>query len=415
MRLTAAFATMVAAAIFAQPALADVMMVPVGGGNPKPVPMHPVDPKDSPEEIAKDAARDLRDDRFYNKPGATRAQFDADWQECRLIARGSRTPAGMVPLYYNPAVTSPLAAGVGGALGGLIAGAIAEGEQRRQNRKSCLLIRGWRQVEVPHDTAARVAAMSDADRNAYFNQVVGAEKVEGEITERTKFSLAPEALGNLDGPLSGPSTLFFGKKVDTAAPVELKADEAAVVFAFRRPEKQSAGRAGRIAFARYDSKAADLIYQPKDAKKTGDETTYNREIVSGDRKAGLELHLLKLTPGDYVITGLGVGMPLTNTNCFGAPTFHVAAGEILYLGDFIPVWGGIGSDGKKLYGMGYASRIEDSRRLLASTQPQLAAALKLATLFNGATYACSAVMMDRWDVAGAQTVQPPATQTSAGN
>ena len=42
---------------------------------------------DTPEEIAKDAARDLKDNRFYNKPGATRAQYDADWQECRLIAR----------------------------------------------------------------------------------------------------------------------------------------------------------------------------------------------------------------------------------------------------------------------------------------------------------------------------------------
>jgi len=28
---------------------------------------------DTPEEIAKDAARDLKDNRFYNKPGATRA------------------------------------------------------------------------------------------------------------------------------------------------------------------------------------------------------------------------------------------------------------------------------------------------------------------------------------------------------
>ena len=41
---------------------------------------------DTPEEIAKDAARDLKDNRFYNKPGATRAQYDVDWQECRSLA-----------------------------------------------------------------------------------------------------------------------------------------------------------------------------------------------------------------------------------------------------------------------------------------------------------------------------------------
>ncbi|WP_303783449.1 hypothetical protein [Sandarakinorhabdus limnophila] len=47
---------------------------------------------DSPEEIAKDSARDLKDSRYYNKPGATRADYDKDWQKCRLIARSSRTP-----------------------------------------------------------------------------------------------------------------------------------------------------------------------------------------------------------------------------------------------------------------------------------------------------------------------------------
>ena len=83
---------------------------------------------DTPEEIAKDAARDLKDNRFYNKPGATRAQYDSDWQECRLIARGSRLANGTIPTYnpaiYNPSI-SPLAAGAGGLIGGMIASAIA--------------------------------------------------------------------------------------------------------------------------------------------------------------------------------------------------------------------------------------------------------------------------------------------------
>lgn len=33
---------------------------------------------DTPEEIAKDSARDLKDSRYYNKPGATRADYDKD-------------------------------------------------------------------------------------------------------------------------------------------------------------------------------------------------------------------------------------------------------------------------------------------------------------------------------------------------
>lgn len=412
MRSTIAAASLLAAILLAQPASADVLMVPVGGTKPKPVPMHP-DTKDSPEEVAKDAARDLRDNQFYNKPGATRAQYDADWQECRLIARGSATPAGSVPLYYNPAVTSPIAAGVGGALGGLIGAAIAEGAQRRANRRGCLLIRGWRLVKVPNDVAARVSAMSDADRNAYFNTIVGAEKVQGEITERKSFSLPPDAVGDLSGAVAGPDALFFGKKVDTLSPVQLAANEGAVVLGIRRPNTASAGKAVSLDLARYDRKANDLIYQPRDWKKTGDTTSYIRAVVSGNRKAGLEVQVAKLTAGDYVITGAAVGALIGSTNCFGAPTFHVEPGEVLYLGDFIPVWGATGADGKKLSGLGYASRIEDSRRLLSGAQPALAAALKPARIQNGATYACSAVTMDRWDIAGAEMIAPPSAEAPA--
>lgn len=110
------FAVAVVAAMpFELVAAQAVMNVPVGGTTPPPVAQTPpADPEDTPEEIAKDAARDLKDSRFYNKPGATRAQYDADWQTCRLIARGSRTPSGTVPYFYNPAVISPLAAGSAG-------------------------------------------------------------------------------------------------------------------------------------------------------------------------------------------------------------------------------------------------------------------------------------------------------------
>ena len=414
MRTLTVTASLLAAMLATQAAAADVLMVPVGGTNPKPVPMHPTDPKDSPQEIAKDAQRDLKDNRFYNKPGATRAQYDADWQECRLIARGSRTPAGTVPLYYNPAVTSPLAAGVGGAIGGIFASMIAEGEQRRANRRSCLLIRGWRLVEIPSELTAKVNAMSDTDKNAYFNQIIGAQTVEGKITERKSFSIPAEALSNVDGGLSGPETVFLGAKADPSIPLTFAAGETAVVLAYRRPGQPNAGRFLQMGLSRYDPQARDLVYQPRDWKKKGDKTTYEVEVPSGDRKAGLEVQVIKLTPGDYVISAVSWIRQVMSTNCFGAPTFHVAAGEVLYLGDFVPVWNAVGTDGKKISGTGYVSRIEDARRVLAAKQPALAAALKPAAWRNHATYACAAVSMDRWDLPGMPEVeQGPAAQPAA--
>jgi hypothetical protein len=134
---------------------------------------------DTPEEIAQDASRDLKDSRFYNKPGATRAEYDAAWQECRLIARGSRTPTGTAVVLYNPAVISPIVAGAAGGLSGFIGAKIAEGMQRRANRMSCLMIHGWRRVEVDDAERTRVAAMTDVQLDAHFATLVGAVEVNG--------------------------------------------------------------------------------------------------------------------------------------------------------------------------------------------------------------------------------------------
>jgi len=148
---------------------------------------------DSPEEIAKDSARDLKDSRYYNKPGVTRADYDKDWQECRLIARGSRTPGGSPVVVYNPAIISPAAAAAGGLLGGLIAGAIADGETRRANRRSCLMYRGWRVVEVTDAQEKLFLTMPDPEREAWFNRMLGSDNPEGKSVVRwnNDFAVAP--------------------------------------------------------------------------------------------------------------------------------------------------------------------------------------------------------------------------------
>jgi hypothetical protein len=407
MRLGLIATTLLATTLPIEAAMAQATApAPAGSGAPAAA-QAPVS-DDSAEDIAKDAARDLKDSRFYNKPGATRAQYDADWQTCRLIARGSRTPSGTVPYYYNPAVISPIAAGVGAGLGGLFANLIAQGQQRRDNRRSCLLIKGWRLVEVPNATAARVAAMTDAQRSDYFNTIVGAATVEGEITERTSFTLPTDSYLRLDAPLAGPGTLWMGKKVDPAAPFALAPGEAAVVLGFRRPDEGSAGRSGTLSIARYDVTGRDLVYRPKDWKKKGDKTTYDLSVGSKDRKVPYEVQVLRITPGDYVLMGTAVGkLPVTTSYCFGAPTFHVGEGEVLYLGDFVPYLDARMSTGAKLNAIAWTAHLEDARQTLASRQASLAGMLKPVTLRNRATYACSAITMDRWDLPGFDALADP--------
>lgn len=369
--------------------------------------------EDTPEEIAKDASRDLKDNRFYNKPGAARADYDRDWQECRLIARGSRTPAGTVTFYnpslYNPAI-SPMAGAIGGGIGAAIGAAIIEGQQRRANRRSCLMIRGWRVVELPADETARVAALADADKDAYFNRIVGAADVTGEITSVTSF----ERKTVTPVPAAGAAQFFAGKKIDPKAPITIGDDEAAVVVAFRR-SAESGNQHGIMSFKRFDADKGDLVFQPRDWKKKGDKTVYSTDVTSADKTSPYELHIVRLTPGSYVIDFDGLGkMNLGTTYCFGAPMFTVKAGEIAYLTDILPV-NMKTPDGKRVIEMGLVRDAAAARAGLATFQPALAERLSEAPIKNRATYSCFGTSMTRSDYPGIADVWTAAPAKAEGD
>lgn len=367
------------------------------------------EPADDPGEVAEDAARDLTPSRFYNRPGATRADYDQAWQQCRLIARGSRTPTGTIPVVYNPAVISPVAAGAGGLLGGLIAGAIVQGKQRRANRQSCLLIRGWRLVEPDAAAAARVLAMPEAARIAYLDGQIGATDVAGKVTERTGFLRPVDPSWRIDTPPTLPGTVFLGRKVDAAAPFVLAPGEAAVVVAFRRSDAASAGCSAQMQLLRYDVGQRDALYRPRDWKAKGDRTIYDLTITSGDRKSPYEVQVLRVTPGDYVLNAMAVAnLPMTGTNCFGAPMVHVEPGQVAYLGDFVPYVNARHADGKRFDGLVFAGQGGPAAATLASRQPALAAALTPARWQNRATYGCAGIDMDRYDLPGMSDLPPVA-------
>lgn len=368
--------------------------------------------KDSPEEIAKDAARDLKDNRFYNKPGATRAQYDADWQNCRLIARGSMLANGGTT-YYNPALynpsISPLAAGIGGGIGGAIAAAIAEGAQRRENRKRCLMIKGWRMVRLPDAKSALIAKMGDDEKQAYFNQIVGAQTVEGEVEKRDRFSPPADAALAVGPELTGPATLFINKDPAKAVLPPLEPGQGAIVMAYRRNHPAAANRFGLVQLFRYDQAKGDLQYQPRDWKKKADKTTYVVSIPAGDRHAEYELRIIPVTAGDYVLGGwsIGANVPPQASNCFGAPMITVEAGQFAYLGDATPIIGAQLANGDKMTAMIFSRYFAVARDALGKLRPDLATKLVEVPIKNRATYSCAAVTMDRFDWPGAPDLAPP--------
>ncbi len=361
-------------------------------------------PDDSAEEIAEDAARDLKDSRFYNRPGATRADYDRDWQECRLIARGSRTPAGTVPVFYNPALISPVAAGVAGGVGGFIGAAIAEGIQRRANRRSCLLVRGWRLVEADDATKAKVAAMSDAERDAHFATIVGASEVRGDVETFTNAFAAPRLGKGLDpaARVSAATGVTAGKKVDLAS-LRLRPGEGAILVGFRRPDSYSLGKSASASFARYDAEKSDLHYPPRDWKKRGDITTYAVQARSIDKKLGLELHVIPVTAGRYVLNSAQAGPynpQVSNTFCLGGPSFEVKEGEAVYFGDLTPYMSAPAEAGGSVFAVAYSRDSEGARGLVAG-QPALASAFREAAIQNDATWGCIGQAMTAYRVPGA--------------
>ncbi|MGL4542993.1 MAG: hypothetical protein ACRCUI_10835 [Polymorphobacter sp.] len=152
----------------------------------------------NPQDIAKESAKDLQPGQYYNKPGASRADYDHDWHACRMVARGSDAPGGdQSALIAQQTAMYGLAGGIGGAIGAAIGSAVAEAAQRRVNRRTCLLINGWRIVEVDAETRAKLEAMSEQQRYMQFETAVGDPEPRGRIIRwRNSFAaprLAPEA------------------------------------------------------------------------------------------------------------------------------------------------------------------------------------------------------------------------------
>jgi hypothetical protein len=133
----------------------------------------PVD--DSVDHARRMAGSDRNKERYFNRPGATEAEYQQEWTGCRQIARRLASPNA------NPALMSAAFA-QGGMVGGLLVSgldaAFSQLRARRDIRRHCLVARGWRMVEPDDAGQARIAALSRQDREAYFARMLGATEVE---------------------------------------------------------------------------------------------------------------------------------------------------------------------------------------------------------------------------------------------
>ena len=206
--------------------------------------------------------------------------------------------------------------------------------------------------------------------------------------------------------LAAPASaqLRVTKRADLALPVKLEPGQGAILVGFRRPDAHSLGKSAAVSFARYKPADGDLEYQPRDWKKKGDKTTYSVLARSLDKKAGLELHILPVTAGRYVMSSAQAGPynpAQVTTFCLGAPSFEVKEGEVVYFGELTPYMAVPGAEGKKLLAVPYSRDADGARALLAAKVPALADAFKSAAVENDATWGCIGQTMTAYRVPGA--------------
>jgi hypothetical protein len=240
--------------------------------------------------------------------------------------------------------------------------------------------------------AQRVAALSDAGFTAWAAREIGSAQPAGTVEPSGAAALPESPLIDPAGTLRGaPSVRVAGGSARALTP---GADEGVLVVAFRRPDRGSAGKPAAIALRRYDLARADL------ASADGEPVT----IAAADRRAGHELHVVRLPAGHYVIDGTSVdGEPPAESNCFGAPLLEVAAGQVVYAGDWVPYHEvGLGKGKVLPDALVLVARLDEARAALRTAHPELAEALQPMAVANGARYACldPDVVLDRWSLAG---------------
>lgn len=130
---------------------------------------------DSRDQQRRMASSDRDDTRFFNRPGATRADYDTQWRTCQQIGRRLASPRNG---------GGPMQAGFthGGLVGGMLAGgldaAFSQRRARHDIRRQCLVASGYRLV-LPDEAGRRlIAAMPRDARDAWLDRMLAAEQVE---------------------------------------------------------------------------------------------------------------------------------------------------------------------------------------------------------------------------------------------
>lgn len=366
---------------------------------------------------------------FFNKPGASVADHTA-----ALIACSDATE-----YLVQPDASAGAGAG-GGIFGALVAGivkGVMQGIEARQgftaNMENCMTAHGWRVAVLPEAEGKAVADLPDQNARLeklalligadapgtivrqYGNELANGPFVVASAGNIDKVSLSLQAVTypekEKDAKKTAAGKFLYGTlNKDTKAILPAKlgaiaADRAIIVVRITGPKV--AVDASRINFARYDG--AGLV-------STGYGAPTTRVVVD---KTSTEDFVFAVPAGEWALAGFGIGFgPVWfASTCFGAPSFALAPGEVVYAGAFE-----LGKGGYRL------SRDVDAGRTILASAPALAERVKAAAWENGRTFSCAGAFGYAYEIEdapyrqdyalgsrAAKTIAPPALNVVASS
>jgi hypothetical protein len=336
---------------------------------------------------------------YFNKPGADLDAQNSDLKYCGAIAVLGIQPRELMP-------------SAGGILGAIISSAITSMEVKRghhANIENCMIVRGWRVVQVPDDEGEKLSKLDQASLSEQLKAWVGSEPPHGQVVrawdndltkgQTLKFreagpvvhrSFGEVALAqDFDAPASrpapGPQPPKSARQphsinADHIAGVTLGPDEALLIIRVRHPgmskglgvELERLGPDPITPAWYIDQKPFDLAMAKGLLFAKGDGEDYAYVVPAGTWR------LTSFLSSYYAIN-----------LCFGAPAFIANPGDVIYAGAFDLAADDIGPD-----------MTLDPAKVFLARAPALQAKLQPATWTNGFTALCSGTYFYAYEMKG---------------
>ncbi|MBS0296217.1 MAG: hypothetical protein JSR45_07895 [Proteobacteria bacterium] len=315
---------------------------------------------------------------YFNHPGWSVAQHDADITDCRAKIEGMHVPAPEGHTTVTVVGGSVLAAGVGGALGAAIAAdgaqVAADNYARPAQLEDCMVVKGWRVVRLGDDEGKALAAASRRQRTPELLAWMVSDQPHGEVV-RVFDNDAATATGEQIFPGPVQRGWMFRKDdrgvVIGVLPVPLQGSVSLTPAERRRAELESQKPKPipphRIAAARPPKPLgpqeltgiqaglawivvsltgeADVSLEIDrmgpdaetpgwvDGKPSEVFASRSREAYKAAGASGQVTEVFAVPPGRWRLTGIANGGTELNL-CMGSPAFDLRAGEVIYAGAF---------------------------------------------------------------------------------